>query len=204
MIRHHPQEDMLLSYASGDLSEALSLVVATHAALCPLCRESIARFEALGGVLVAEAGEAAVSAEILERLLARIDEPAAPGPAPVDAATRQAVPSPLWRYLPAGFGGLAWHDAGHGVEAAAIALSGGGAASLLRIAPRAVVPHAHDGMEFSQIIAGGYSDATGHYARGDLQIGEDGHEHRAVIDAGEPCLCLVVYHREVPPTHARA
>lgn len=37
-IRFHISDDLLLSYASGNMDEASSLLVASHLALCPHCR----------------------------------------------------------------------------------------------------------------------------------------------------------------------
>ena len=51
-IEHHVSEALLLSYAAGSLGEAWSLAIATHAALCPKCRGSIAQAEAVGGALI--------------------------------------------------------------------------------------------------------------------------------------------------------
>ena len=39
-VRHHPDDELLLDYASGALGEAESLVIATHMALCPICRRN--------------------------------------------------------------------------------------------------------------------------------------------------------------------
>src|SRR5690242_11088270 len=51
----HPSEAMLFSYASGSLSECLSLAVATHVTLCPDCARSVAALEATAGALLVAA-----------------------------------------------------------------------------------------------------------------------------------------------------
>ena len=38
---HHPDEALLLEYAGGGLTESIALVVATHLALCPICRRMV-------------------------------------------------------------------------------------------------------------------------------------------------------------------
>ena len=50
--RHHIGDDLLLSYAAGSLAEGWSLAVATHLAMCPVCRERLALAEAAGGQLL--------------------------------------------------------------------------------------------------------------------------------------------------------
>ena len=51
-INHHVSDVLLTRYAAGGLGEAWSLAVATHAALCPLCRDAIAGAESVGGALI--------------------------------------------------------------------------------------------------------------------------------------------------------
>ena len=46
-IKFHVSNDILLSYSSGTLDEASSLLVATHLALCPHCRARNAMADSL-------------------------------------------------------------------------------------------------------------------------------------------------------------
>jgi len=52
-IRHHPGDEFLLAHASGAGSEAVSLIVGTHLALCPSCRGKVTSMEQMGGALLA-------------------------------------------------------------------------------------------------------------------------------------------------------
>ena len=49
-IHHHLNDDLLLDYAAGTLSEGWSLAVACHLAMCPQCRDQLALAEATGGL----------------------------------------------------------------------------------------------------------------------------------------------------------
>jgi putative transcriptional regulator len=49
---HHPPEELLLDYAAGSADEPTSLTLATHLTLCPECRDTVARFESVGGALL--------------------------------------------------------------------------------------------------------------------------------------------------------
>ena len=49
MITHHPDGDILLSYAAGALGESWSIGVASHLAFCEECRKSVDLLEELGG-----------------------------------------------------------------------------------------------------------------------------------------------------------
>ena len=54
---HHPSEALLLDYAAGNQDEPVSLLVATHLALCPACRATVERFETVGGAMIEELEE---------------------------------------------------------------------------------------------------------------------------------------------------
>jgi len=54
-IRHHIGDDTLMAYSNGTLAESLSVVVATHLAICPKCRRSLAMMEDMAGLLLMEA-----------------------------------------------------------------------------------------------------------------------------------------------------
>lgn len=200
MIVHHPDVEVLLDYAAGALAEGPAIAVATHLALCALCRAEVARFEAMGGALVSDAADAeggvAVPEALLEATLNRLDAaaPAAPAVPALDDATRRLVPSPLWQYLDAPPEQLAWKRIGRGVREARIAVPGERRrVSLLRIRAGAAVPvHTHVGDELTVVLSGGFSDLDGHYGRGDYVALNEAHEHRPVADAGEDCLCLTV------------
>ena len=53
-IKYHLTDGLLMGYATGNLPEAFSLVVATHISLCDECRARLGSFEAVGGALIEE------------------------------------------------------------------------------------------------------------------------------------------------------
>jgi putative transcriptional regulator len=70
-INHHPPEELFLAYAAGDLGEAWSLLIATHLALCPVCRGAVRDAEAIGGALIDELVPETLAGDALEKTLAR-------------------------------------------------------------------------------------------------------------------------------------
>ena len=69
-----------MGYAAGHLSEAFSLVVATHVTLCDDCRARLESLEALGGAVLDAEEEAPVSIDALARMMARLDVPVVSAP----------------------------------------------------------------------------------------------------------------------------
>ena len=42
MIKHHPQQELLVSHANGVLPLSMAIAVSAHCALCETCREQLA------------------------------------------------------------------------------------------------------------------------------------------------------------------
>lgn len=195
-ISHHPEPELLLAYAAGALSEGVALAIACHASICPDCRRETERLDSVGGAMITEANPAAIGDDALDRMLARLDEPAPPAPvAPnFDAETRTLLPRPLQRYLDCSLSTLPWHRVGRVFEEVRLPLSGSGVkAALMRIKPGQTMPrHSHSGLEYTLVLAGGYQDNGEAFRRGDYSELDSNHEHQPVADADGECLCLVI------------
>lgn len=207
---HHPLDTVLLDYASGSLSEAESLAIATHAALCPACRSRVFDYESVGGALLEAVAPEAVSSDCFASVMARLDKDdadaedagsaqtqagsvaAEPPAAPVDLT----LPEPLRGYVGAAPEALPWRRVMPGLEEVEVPLASrrpGARARLLRLRPGMVVPqHSHRGSELTLVLAGGFTDGDDHYERGDFSSSDSAIDHQPVVDPGEPCLCLTV------------
>jgi putative transcriptional regulator len=192
-IHHHPSDDHLLAYAAGTLPESWALAVATHAAMCPDCRAAIDAAERVGGVLLDDVAPVRMDNDALDRVLARIEGTAGDTPAETARGTADiALPQPLRGYVERS-GGMHWRRLGLGIRQIELATSDDANARLLRIAAGLPVPaHSHRGDEFTLVLDGGFSDATGHFGPGDLQLADDDLTHRPVADPGRDCICLAV------------
>ena len=73
-IQHHPGEAFLLDYASGALSEAWSIAIATHLAMCPECRRAVSGMETIGAGLMESLESVPLSPSSLATLMDRINE----------------------------------------------------------------------------------------------------------------------------------
>jgi putative transcriptional regulator len=66
-----------------------------------------------------------------------------------------------------------------------------GSVRLLHIPPGQAVPdHSHNGLELTLVLQGSFSDDTGRFGVGDLEIADQALEHTPIADAGLPCICL--------------
>lgn len=191
-IRHHASDALLLDYAAGNLGPAMALAVAAHLTFCPHCRAQERLLDAIGGEFFREGADAAPAAGTLDRVMARID--AEPPSRPAKASAGAVFPAPLRAVLGGDLDAVNWKRLGRGAYHCVVPMNDPGAtARLLRIpAGRPVPVHTHRGTELTLVLCGAFADATGHFARGDLQEADDTLTHRPHADAGEDCVCLAV------------
>lgn len=207
MIHHHPPLELLLDYASGSLPEPAAMVVAAHATLCAGCRHEIAAAEAVGGALLEDIEPAAIGDAALDAVMSRLEQEeaeGAPGSETAFAADRDAewarshpdlaklLPGPV-RAAVAG-SGLSWRKVGGMFEQIKLPVRvKGSKASLVRFPPNSTIPaHTHYGCEYTLVLAGGFRDNGSPHLRGDFSLKDAADTHRPVVDAGEPCVCLIV------------
>ena len=197
-IKHHIGDDLVLAYASGELDEATSLLVATHMALCPQCRQALELAESIGGTMIEEEAEAEIADGELEAIFGRIEnakESATPPPVPEPARRRSYVlPQPLRDYVDGDVDGLRWRSLGGGVRHLPVDTGASRAkARLLYIPAGSKVPdHGHRGLELTLVLAGSFYDEGAWFRRGDVEEADATVEHQPVAGPEEACICLAV------------
>lgn len=185
-ITHHIPDPMLAAYAAGTLPQAFAVVVAAHVSMCDQCRVALEAHNAVGGAVLDTTGAVAVSDQMKDDLLAMLDAPFEPAP----VYRRKGIyPGPVIEALK----GRAprWKRLGAGVRQDILADDRHGSLRLLYIPPGQAVPdHGHNGVELTLVLQGSFSDETGHFGVGDLEIADEGLEHTPIAGAEEPCICL--------------
>ncbi|MDE2361315.1 MAG: ChrR family anti-sigma-E factor [Hyphomicrobiales bacterium] len=183
---HHPADETLGRFAAGAIEAGPRLVVATHLAGCPQCRARIRSFESAGGVLLDSMEPATLRADAFARTLAQVE---APAPATIVPAARDAaMPAPLRYYdLPK------WRAVAPGVRWRRVVLPEAPDANVIMLkvgAGQRMPNHGHTGVEYTQVIAGGYTDAFGHYVAGDCIEMDEDVEHIPLADRDGDCVVL--------------
>ena len=197
MPNHHPDDDILFAYAAGSQEEPLSLLVATHLALCPGCRSDVERLEEVGGIVFDTQESQALSSGSVDRILARLDDVEAQVPVNKDykssLPTDNQIPLPLRDYLGGEMKGLNWKSYRNLEEAVLLSDIPDIRTRMMRIRAGAAMPtHTHSGTELTLVLSGGFSDDAGHYLRGDVSTADASVVHRPIADMGEDCICLAV------------
>ena len=193
-IRHHPGDEFLLAHASGAAGEAVSLLVGTHLALCPECRGKVVSMEQIGGAMLAEIAPAEMSAASLSAAMARLDDVAEEKAArTLNISPPVIAPEPLRSYIHGDIDRVRWIPIGPGISYRPLLKQKDARVQLIRTAPGAGVgTHTHRGEELTLVLAGGFTDVTGSYRRGDLQTTTQDIVHRPVTDADGTCVTLAM------------
>ncbi|KPD10556.1 ChrR family anti-sigma-E factor [Phaeobacter sp. 11ANDIMAR09] len=185
-ITHHIPDAMLAAYAAGNLSHAFAVAVASHVSLCAECRVALGAHQAIGGAVLEDTGAVAVSSSLKDDILAQLDAAFTPEP----VYERNVIfPGPVMEAMK----GRAprWKKLGMGVRQDILSEDANGSVRLLYIPPGQPVPdHSHNGLELTLVLQGSFSDETGHFGVGDLEIADEDLEHTPVADPGDPCICL--------------
>jgi len=202
---HHPDAEVLLDFASGAAHEAGAVIIATHLALCPQCRDTVKKFESLGGALIEDLAPSALAPGSRDAVMAQLDElPPNRGSSRRDALiasgthTDLRIPPPLRDYIGADLNALTWRRIGPTVEQIEIPLGGANAAIKERIrllrakAGSAIQRHTHRGTEMTLVLSGGFRDRSQQYLRGDFALVDQQIDHSPRVDTDGPCICLSV------------
>ena len=222
MIHHHPDNNMLLEYASGSLNWAHSLVVAAHVQLCPKCAAQLQLLNGIGGSLLAASQPVGTSdpqqADAFDKLMQRIDEDEAgsrqtdtaavkPSGAPLNKT--RAHRDPIFSSVPPVVGklletnpALKWRRLSKGLKEARLKTDQHQhEVAFHRISPgNKVAEHDHRGKEITMVLYGSFSDAEGVYTPGDFLVREPGEVHRPTATQDQECLCLSVVEAPVALT----
>ncbi|MDP2699456.1 ChrR family anti-sigma-E factor [Thalassospira sp.] len=210
-IKHHPTDQTLMAYASGTLSQAMELIVATHMTLCPHCREKAASFEACGGAILESVDHMAMNDHSLDHVMAMIERESANENARFEELTPMrrvavgpsitgdaipSIPRPLANMLPDNILSLEdipWRILAPGVKQFPLKnVQSKGSISLLKIAPGVSIPdHGHGGHEMTLLLKGSYIDDIGRFRAGDVADLDDHNDHQPIADTAEDCICLI-------------
>jgi putative transcriptional regulator len=182
MIQHHPSDLNILACAAGTLPEPHAMVIAVHAAMCPVCAVALREADEIAGALLDSLPPAPLAADALKRTLTRLDR------AP---AVKDAAPAPLT--LDALAKGR-WRRSGLGIAMMPLLRRdvADSRLDLIRVAPGvALLEHGHTGPEMICVLHGGFDDGTGQYHAGDFMEADASLAHRPTALPGEDCICLI-------------
>ncbi|MGY8985227.1 MAG: ChrR family anti-sigma-E factor [Sphingomonadales bacterium] len=185
-------DEWILSYAAGSLSEAHALMVATHCHYHPELQEKIIFAEGIGGELMENMEPTPISNQRFDELLTEIDNLPIENKVP---SINSSLPNPLAEYLDGSLDQIKWRLMGPGLYQKKLWKGQNGLKLwLLKARKGTKIPiHDHKGLEMTLVLKGSYHVEDRHYTTGMIEIAEPGlKNHQPKIDKVEDCICLVV------------
>ena len=114
-------------------------------------------------------------------LLVEAGLPPAPAHFPDAPETLRHCKIGPWRFIQPGLK-ISWVTMPDEPEASALLFKVG--------AGRRMPQHGHEGVEYTQVVSGAFSDATGRYGPGDYIEADEDIDHQPVADSDKDCICL--------------
>lgn len=186
VIEHHIPDDVIQAYAAGSLSHAFSVVVAAHISMCDRCRTRLEAHEAAGGVVLENVAEQPIDGDLKDRVLAALDELVVEAP---DYKASGVFPAPVMAALSGR--PPKWRSVGGGIRQKILSADETGSVRLLYIPKGEAVPdHGHNGLELTLVLQGSFSDETGRYGVGDVEVAREDLDHTPMAGIEAPCICL--------------
>lgn len=217
MTEFHPDDSLLIEYSAGTLPASVSLAISVHLEYCPCCKKKLERLNTVAATLFeqperskqslklsAQAETVKNDSELLDAIFDRIDvdQTSRVGSAKITVTPPQPIcnksrlgllPSKVNKLLNYSPDKLKWRTHGRNVTSARLSQYDGLNSSLIRIKRNAKIPqHTHNGVEYTVVLEGSFSDEDGIYKQGDFITRTESDDHAPVATANSDCLCLVV------------
>ncbi|MCS6203228.1 ChrR family anti-sigma-E factor [Shewanella baltica] len=220
MIKHHPQQELLVSHANGVLPLSMAIAVSAHCALCEACREQLALLteQAANSALNPDGAHAHAAKHHIDQesihtahidtgntqatnvpvmdidaMLAQIMAQPAATEVPNNAPLDVQVKQQHYT-VPSVFRqhlARPWQILGKVSRMRFDVDEMNTRASLLHIDAQGEIPqHTHKGYELTLLLAGAFSDLNGDYVPGDFIVLDSQHHHSPKTVDG--CLCYTV------------
>jgi putative transcriptional regulator len=194
MVREHIDtiDSLLARYVAGTLPTPARVLVEAHLELKPKNRIKVANLESMAGLELMEIDPVPLSNR--DAMLAAVLASSAPEASTRDVSGSERVfPKALYDFVGFDANEVPWRTRMPGFKEYDIGEIEGCHVNLFWIKPGRTVPaHTHEGSEISLVLDGAFSDARGHYGRGDISVADDSVDHRPNADMGRPCIGLAV------------
>lgn len=195
-ITHHLDDEFLMRYSAGTLSEGWSIGVATHLSMCRSCRSRLRIYDSIGGYLFERESADLRADDGWTAIKQRIHAGEMENVVPLRMDREHAdplLPHPLSSYVRKQ-GGLRWRSLGRGPSQMIIPTNDPTTTvRLLKVPAGQPVPeHSHGGTEFTLILDGSFTDEVSTFRRGDVELADGSLMHTPTAHPEMDCICLAV------------
>lgn len=188
----HPDRAMLVEFSAGTLAPALSICVSAHLHFCKQCREELLSLDQIGSELMTQAEPAEVDDSVLDAVMEKIDRGEAAAAETTEQEAINGFPfsvnqllnnphhRPLWKRLSGSVDIARFQTGQSDYEVALHRICAGGKT------PK----HDHEGVEYTVVLKGSFSDENAVYNEGDFLVRNPGDIHQPMGAQNGECICL--------------
>jgi len=191
----HPDETMLMEFSAGTLATAPSICVSAHLHFCNQCKTQLLRLNQIGSQLLSETQPMAIDESSFEAVMEKIDSGDLPAesnarsesadnqlgfPFPVSKLVKTSLVSQTWKRLSGSVDIARFKTGQQEFEVALHKICAGGKT------PK----HDHQGLEYTVVLKGSFSDENAVYREGDFLVREPGDVHQPMGAQNGECICL--------------
>ncbi len=195
---HHPPEDRLLAYVSGQLDTGERLLLEVHLGVCDHCAHDVSKLAGPGGLGLKSRAISRSPADLLERIEARLDRLDNRKALPTFRVGGEALPIPASLATELvqmkGADSLKWHGLlKKGIRYLTLMedRAKDAAVYLVHLKAGSAFPgHAHLGLEQAVVLSGGTQDHRVQLEAGDYQENPAGTKHQPMALPDEDCWLL--------------
>ena len=203
MTQWHPSSDQLIEFASGSISSALSIAVATHLHYCKACQTEVRLAETAASALFEQqAAKSPVSFDF-DALMNKLDNDEIVQETKPDViAEPKRFPAVVEKLINGDVDALNWSSPMKNLHTTRLMKDENNMiVGLHHMNAGGRVPqHTHRGNEISVVIEGGFSDELGTYAAGDFVHLNGKHNHSPLAHADGDCWLLTIVEAPVKLT----
>jgi putative transcriptional regulator len=197
-IVHHLDDATIVALAAGTLNEAHAVIAAAHISMCPECRSTLKKAEAIGGGILADHPEQAITSNLKSATLAKLQGALVlETPSPRSSRAQSELPDVLVRTLGvSSLDDVKWKRKLPGIAMYDVPMQNGTKTKLklLSLDKGMTMPvHGHGGEELTLVLRGSYRDKMGRFAAGDVADLAEDVEHQPIVDSDETCICLISF-----------
>ncbi len=201
-INYHPDEEAIIHFSLGKLSEPESLILISHSAYCSICKNKIKKYEDLAGDFLENEDEKDVSDYLLSNTLNQLEDYVDKQDKHSSAVILKSnlsessiqIPSAIGSYLKERIDLKKWSATINNVRYFDLNFSNSNyKGRIFEIPPGKAMPkHGHKGFETTLVLHGSYTDENGNYRKGDMVTCDDKNVHKPISSEKAGCLCLVI------------
>ena len=195
-LNYHPDNAMLVEFSAGTLDTAPSICVSAHLHFCEACRTELLSLNEIGAQLMSEATPAAVDDaaldSALDAVMAAIDLPQQVETTLNSTPVSSGFPFSIGKLIANAESTLTWKRLTSSVDIAQFKTGQKVfEVALHKICAGGKTPkHDHNGVEYTVVLKGSFSDERAVYKEGDFLIRQPGDVHQPMGAQNGECICL--------------